>query len=226
MKTFFTFPFLACLFMLAAPGHPAGKADKKSDKGSDPKPAEASAAGPSDKLASFLSGNLEQALGRLESVAGVSKKQPPDKRRPTASRGHSIGAADPSPMLQAEVMEMSEAFKKASLYLSEPEQAPYVRAIELCSQFTLILNDRKTRFERYLNSRTAQVPTLVENRDTKAARKQDRKEEFEPTNQVSERMEQEWLKVSTEYRQIVSNMLDRVRLAEKAVRDAKAAPKS
>jgi len=225
MKTSFAFPLLACLFMLAAPGYPAEKAEKKSDKGSAPKPAEASAAGPSDKLASFLTKNLEQALGLLQSGAEVSKKQPPDNRRSTASRGNSIGVADSSPKPQAEVMEMTEAFKKASLYLPEPEQAPYARALELCSQFTLILNDRQTRLERYLNSRTAQVPTVVESRDIKAGRKQERREEFERTNQVAERLEQEWLKVSAEYRQIVSNMMDRVRLAEKAVRDAKAAPK-
>jgi hypothetical protein len=225
MKTSFVFPLLACLFMLASPGYPAGKADKKTEKSSDPKPSEASAAGPSDKLASFLTKNLEQMLGLLQTGAEVSKKQPPDNRRLSASRGHSSQVADSHLKLQADVMEMTEAFKKASLYLPEPEQAPYARALELCSQFTLILNDRQTRFERFLNSRAAQTPTVVESRETKADPKQDRREAFEHKSRVSERIEQEWLKVSTEYRQIVSNMLDRVRLAEKAVRDAKASPK-
>jgi hypothetical protein len=225
MKTPLLFLLFALVLSLAPASH-AEKADKKKGKDSESKPAALYARNPSETLSEFVTKNFEQALAPFHSGAWVPKNQPPERRRLAVSPSDSVVAANLNAKLQAEVTKMTEGFKKVGLNLPEPEQAPYARALELCSQFSLILNDRQTRFEHYCNSKTAQVQTLVESRDAKVEQKPDRRTEMGPTNKVFDRMEQEWLKVSTEYRQTVSSMLDLVRLAEKEARDTKAPPRS
>lgn len=218
--------FVFLVISLFTPVAHAGKTEKKKEKDSEAKPPALSERSPSERLSEFFSKHLEHVLSPFYSDAGAQKSQPTDSPRLTVFRCDSVGAASLRVKLQAELTDMSEGFKRVGLNRPGPEQAPYVRALELCSQFTLILVDRQTRYERYWNSRKAQAPAIVESRGTKVERKLDLKAEIASPNKVSERMEQEWIKVSTEYRQTVSSMLDLVRLAEKEVRDAKATAKS